>query len=109
MRTSGAAIEDFAATVIPPIVCNHPDDVAEVHVVGDYRVMVRFNDGTSGTVDLTRRVRANNAGVFSALSDPEVFASVHVFLGAVTWSNGVDLAPDAMYEALRASGEWILD
>jgi hypothetical protein len=82
--------------------------VAEVQVVGDYRILVRFNDGTSGTVDLSRRVKADNAGVFSALSDPEVFASVQVFLGAVTWSNGVDLAPDAMYAALRDHAEWVL-
>ncbi len=33
-----------------------------------------------------------------------MFAEARVALGAVQWPNGVDLAPDAMYEAIRESG-----
>jgi hypothetical protein len=32
-----------------------------------------------------------------------------VVLGAVQWPNGADLAPDAMYDAIRERGQWILD
>jgi hypothetical protein len=27
---------------------------------------------------------------------------------AVTWDHGIDLAPDAMYDAIKASGVWVL-
>ena len=50
-----------------------------------------------------------NAGVFAALSDPQLFAEAGVELGAVTWSNGLDLAPDAMYAALRNGPMWKLE
>jgi hypothetical protein len=30
-------------------------------------------------------------------------------LGAIQWPNGADLAPDAMYDAIRQSGLWVLD
>jgi hypothetical protein len=36
---------DRSATVVPPIVCDHPDDVAEVRADGNYHLFVRFFDG----------------------------------------------------------------
>ncbi len=51
-------------------------------------------------------VASPNAGVFAVLADPERFADVGIELGAVTWSNGLDLAPDAMYQALRNAPIW---
>jgi hypothetical protein len=29
--------------------------------------------------------------------------------GAVQWANGADLAPDAMYDAIKAHGRWIVE
>lgn len=97
-----------SVAIVPPIVCNHLDDVAEVHVAGQYRISVRFHDGTSGIVDLTQLLHSPDAGVFAELLDPSVFAAAEVYLGAVTWPGGIDLAPDTMYAALRANREWIL-
>jgi hypothetical protein len=47
-------------------------------------------------------------GVFAALKDPIVFEQVRVDDGAVTWPGNLDLAPDAMYQAIKSQGEWIL-
>jgi hypothetical protein len=47
-------------------------------------------------------------GVFKALLDPEIFQQAHVESGAVTWPGQVDLAPDAMYQAIKSQGEWVL-
>jgi hypothetical protein len=30
-------------------------------------------------------------------------------MGAVQWANGADLAPDAMYDAIKAHGKWIVE
>jgi Protein of unknown function (DUF2442) len=49
------------------------------------------------------------AQVFEALRDPAVFAEARVVMGAVQWPIGADLAPDAMYDAIRESGIWDLD
>jgi hypothetical protein len=47
-------------------------------------------------------------GVFEPLKDPAVFSQVRVEAGAVTWPGEIDLAPDAMYNEIKRSGEWIL-
>jgi hypothetical protein len=48
-------------------------------------------------------------GVFAPLRDPEVFAQARVALGAVEWPGGPDLAPDAMYDAIREHGRWVVE
>jgi hypothetical protein len=47
--------------------------------------------------------------IFEQLRDPVMFARAQVVLGAVQWPNGADLAPDAMYDAIREHGVWVLD
>ena len=46
---------------------------------------------------------------FEPLRDPAVFAQARVVLGAIQWPNGADLAPDAMYDAIREYSVWVLD
>ena len=46
------------------------------------------------------------SGVFERLRDLGLFEQVGIVLGAVTWPGGLDLAPDAMYDALRTNGSW---
>jgi len=43
------------------------------------------------------------------LRDATLFAEVKIVLGAVQWSNGADLSPDSMYDAIRETGVWVLD
>jgi hypothetical protein len=50
-----------------------------------------------------------NGTVFEPLREPVVFMQAQVVLGAVQWPNGADLAPDAMYDAIREHGQWVLD
>ena len=65
-----------------------------------FRLFVRFDDGTEGEDDLSGRMRGP---VFEPLKDPEYFARVRLTdYGAPCWPNGVDLAPDALYERIRA-------
>ena len=108
MRDEGAPIADRAAAIVPPIVCEHPDDVSDVWALDGRNLFVRFVDGTAGHVDLSRLIQSPDAGVFAALNDNSRFRQVGVELGAVTWPGGIDLAPDAMYAALREHGVWVL-
>lgn len=93
---------------IPSIVCNQPDDVAEVTPLDGFRLKVRFHDGSEGEADLLGLVHSPNAGVFAPLADPSLFAQVYVACGAVTWPGEIDLAPDAMYAEIRKNGKWTL-
>lgn len=71
-----------------------------VRVAPDYpAVAVRFADGTEHRFDLSHLF--DRPGVFASLRDPGFFSQVGVVNGAVTWPDGTDLAPDAMYEEAR--------
>lgn len=74
------------------------------------RIRVAFVDGTEGEVDLEEFLRSPRVTgtLFEALRDPALFAQARVVGGVVCWPNGADLAPDAMYDAIRATGMWVV-
>jgi hypothetical protein len=108
MRTHADAEEDRALEVAPPIAPRAPWRVAAVQAQPGYRLRVRFNDGTEGEVHMARLVHSPDAGVFTSLRDEALFRQARVQLGAVTWPGDLDLAPDAMYRAIKEHGEWVL-
>jgi len=74
-----------------------------VRPLGDYRLLVEFEDGTTGEIDLSDRL---TGPVFEPLRDPKLFSQVSVDeFGVVCWPNGADLAPDAIYQRLREALE----
>lgn len=73
-------------------------DVTHVEVLGLYRLHLRFDDGTSGEVDIAELVPFD--GVFEPLHDPNLFRQVRVEpeLGTIVWPNGADLDPFVLHE-----------
>ena len=82
--------------------------LVEAAAEAGFVLRVRFADGAAGVVEMANLIGSDEAGVFAALRDPEVFGRVHVEHGAATWPGEVDLAPDAMHAAIAASGRWVL-
>ncbi len=80
-------------------------EVTQLKTTGPLALHVQFADGTAGHV---RFEPTHLTGVFAALKDPELFAQAQIEAGAVTWPGDLDLAPDAMYQAIRLQGEWVL-
>ena len=67
-------------------------EVVRIRALPGYRLFVEFDDGLSGTVDVSDLLWGP---VFEPLKDPEFFAQVRVDeFGAPCWPNGADLAPD---------------
>ena len=83
---------------------NVPWVVTRVRVLPKHRLFVRFVDGTEGEVDVAPLVFSRSPGVFERLRDPSEFARARVRSGVVTWPGGLDLAPDAMYDDIKATG-----
>jgi hypothetical protein len=106
MHSQRAAQEDRPAEVIPPVRPSAPWRVRTVTALPEYRLAVEFMDGLAGIVDLRNLVTSPQAGVFAGLRDRALFDQVRIEYGAVTWPGEIDLAPDAMHQAIRASGEW---
>jgi hypothetical protein len=108
MHTHADTEEDRTPEIVPPISPRAPWRVAEVNAQPGFRLQVRFNDGTEGEVNMAALVHSSNAGVFAALRDEMLFRQVRLELGAVTWPGELDLAPDAMYAAMKQIGKWVL-
>lgn len=105
MCAQASSQEDPAAGLIPAIESGMRWRVAAVEPLADFRLRVRFLDGTEGVVNMEPLLRSTDAGVFAVLADPEHFAEAYVDLGAVAWPGGLDLAPDTMYRSIKAHGE----
>lgn len=75
--------------------------VAGVAVVRDHVLRLLFSDGTVGDVDFSTE---RWTGVLEPLNDPSYFAQVAVDpeAGTIVWPNGIDLAPEPLYEQAHA-------
>ena len=69
--------------------------VTKLKVLPGYRLEVAFADGRSGVVDMSKD---RFEGVLAPLADEVFFAQARIHEGVVTWPNGVEIAPDAMYD-----------
>ena len=75
--------------------------VAAVEALEEFQLHVRFEDGTEGTISIADRLFGP---VFEPLRAPDLFKQVAIDeFGVICWPNGADLAPDALYERLRAT------
>ena len=79
--------------------------VTHVTPVTSNALDVAFADGTCGRVQFET---SHLTGVFTALKNPDFFKQVFIQGGAVAWPDDLDLAPDAMYDAIKATGVWVL-
>jgi hypothetical protein len=98
-----------SASVAHPIQSAASWRVRSVEVLPDYCFKVSFVDGLEGVVQMKKMVWSPEAGVFEVLRDPAIFAQAGVVFGVVTWPGELDLAPDAMYDEIKANGVWVLD
>ncbi len=80
---------------------NYLPVVVGAAVVRDHVLRVLFSDGMVGDIDFSAE---RWTGVLAPLNDPAYFAEVTVDpeAGAVAWPNGIDLAPEPLYEQAKA-------
>jgi hypothetical protein len=71
--------------------------VTEAKYVGDYRVWLAFNDGTSGEADLSSALWGP---MFEPLREIAKFREVRFDPEAdtIVWPNGADFAPEYLHE-----------
>jgi hypothetical protein len=68
--------------------------VTEVTPAEDYRLMVSFENGERGVLDMQAYL---DFGVFRDLKEPEVFRQVRVSFDTIEWPGGIDLDPEFVY------------
>jgi len=81
-------------------------DVVEAYVIEHGCIFVKFADGLEGNV---RFQPTAYRGVFEKLRDPAEFDKLMVNGYFVTWPGELDLAPNAMHDGIKQTGEWVLN
>jgi hypothetical protein len=75
--------------------------VTGVAVIGDHKLRLLFEDGTVGDIAFDD---SEWTGVFEPLRDAARFAKVAVEHGTIVWpQDGLDMAPEPLYQAARAN------
>ena len=104
MRKETDSKENDFSGITPTV----PWRIRSITLLDDYCISVQFMDGLSGLADLSGVVLKENSGVFAVLRDIQFFKQAYIDRGAITWPGNLDLAPDAMYDAVQKTGKYAL-
>lgn len=74
--------------------------VTHAHYIEGYKIHVTFNDHHEGMLDLKEVITKDPRAIFKGLSDIEQFKRFKVAADTVVWENGLDLAPEFLYQKL---------
>ena len=77
--------------------------VRKVQKLGDYRLKLWFTDGQAGEWDFSNLATRTGAAA-APFRDPAYFDRVFLEMGALTWPNGYDWSPQALYDDMGAAG-----
>ena len=75
--------------------------VVKAELRDGYKVFVEFNDGTKGVIDFYEKLRNDHRQIVRELLNLENFKTAKAALDTVSWDNGVDFAPEYLYEQLK--------
>jgi uncharacterized protein DUF2442 len=78
--------------------------VVEIKPADDFKLKVRFNDGTGGVHDFAKLV-AEAGPMIEPLRDKTFFKRVFIEHGSPTWPNGFDIAPEWLHGEMAAARE----
>ncbi len=77
--------------------------VVDAKYRGGYRIRLVFRDGTAGTVDFHPYL--GMGPVFAPLRDKTYFTRFLIDGDTVSWPNGADVAPEALYEEAKRAAK----
>ena len=75
--------------------------VTSVKHIENYKIEVVFNDKMHGIVDLESTIKNDTRPIFQELRDLKKFQQIDVGMDTVIWKNGLDLAPEFLYNKLQ--------
>ena len=78
----------------------HLPQVTGARYVNGFVVCTRFADGTEKQIDISQWFKGP---VFEPLKNRKLFKKFFIEGGTLSWPNGVDIAPEALYAARDAS------
>jgi uncharacterized protein YkvS len=64
----------------------------------NYKIYIEFNDGLSGIIDFKDKITTDHRSIIKELADKNKFNKIKIERHTVCWDNGVDFAPEYLYE-----------
>ena len=68
--------------------------VIDAKYIGDYKISVEFNDGCRFVADFESIIKSDHRPIVRQLADLNIFKDFTLHAHTITWSNGVDFAPE---------------
>ena len=75
--------------------------VKSAKYIEEYKLEIVFDDNKSGIVDLKNVLNQDKREIFRELIDQKKFSKFSVAMDTVVWENGLDLAPEFLYEMIQ--------
>ena len=77
--------------------------ISKAEYVEDYKISVTFNNGESGIIDLKEIICNDKRPIFRELIDIDKFSQFKIEFDTIVWRNGLDLAPEFLFDFLMQS------
>jgi hypothetical protein len=74
-------------------------DIVHIEYRGGHVYALRFDDGLEGEIDFSEYL--SRGPVFEAFADLNFFPKACIEAGTIAWPNGVDIAPETLYEKIQ--------
>ena len=75
-----------------------PISLINAEYKGDYNIFIKFNDGTSGIINLEKHL---DGEIFEPLKNKIYFKKFVLDSWTIGWQNGADFAPEFLYSLLQ--------
>ncbi len=79
-------------------------NITKVDVLGNFRLRVRFSDGTAGIHDFNEIV-SESGPMVEPLKNLEFFNRVFISMGVLAWPNGYDIDAIQLQHEMRSADE----
>jgi hypothetical protein len=75
--------------------------VVDARITEGYKIEIKFNEGTDGIIDFQNIIANDRREIVQELLDKDKFQTVRVEYDTLVWENGVDFAPEYLYERIK--------
>ena len=76
--------------------------VIDAKYIGDYKISVEFNDGCRFVADFESVFKSDHRPIVQQLADINIFKHFMLQAHTITWSNGVNFAPEFIRNLQKA-------